>query len=88
MLYGKVIGTAVSTVMHASMEKQKLLVVQPYMADRRTSDGDPQVAIDSVGAGIGEFVMITSDGAFAREILGVDKTPVRWTVIGLDDGIS
>jgi len=88
MLYGKVIGTAVATVKHASMEKQKLLVVQPCMADCRSPDGDPQVAVDGVGAGVGEFVMITSDGAYAREILGVEKTPVRWTVIGIDDGTA
>ncbi|MDG2382096.1 MAG: EutN/CcmL family microcompartment protein [Pirellulaceae bacterium] len=88
MLYGRVIGTAVSTVKHASMNGQKLLVVQPCMADGKSPDGDPQVAIDGVGAGIGELVMITSDGANARESLQADRTPVRWTVVGIDDGLA
>lgn len=85
MLYGRVIGTAVATIKHGSMEGQKLLVVQPFLADGLSPDGDPQVAVDAVGAGVGEFVMITSDGAGARELLRAEKTPVRWTVIGIDD---
>ncbi|MCP4193122.1 MAG: EutN/CcmL family microcompartment protein [Planctomycetaceae bacterium] len=88
MLYGRVIGTAVSTVKHASMNGQKLLVIQPCMADGESPDGDPQVAIDGVGAGIGELVVITSDGASARESLQADRTPVRWTVVGIDDGLA
>jgi microcompartment protein CcmK/EutM len=40
----------------------KLLVVQPLMADRTKADGDPQLAIDTVAAGVGDLVMITSDG--------------------------
>ena len=42
-------------------------------------------AIDAVGAGIGEKVIITSDGRAAREILGAEATPVRWSVIGICD---
>lgn len=88
MLYGRVIGTAVATVKHASMDGQKLLVIQPCMADGVSPDGDPQVAIDAVGAGVGERVVITSDGAGAREFLRADRTPVRWTVIGIDDELA
>ena len=69
------------------MERCKLLVVQPVMADRRSPDGDPLVAIDGVGAGVGEAVMLSSDGAGAREMLGTEATPVRWTVIGIEDEI-
>ena len=88
MLYGKVIGTAVATVKHASMDGQKLLVVQPCRVDGKSPDGDPQIAIDGVGAGVGELVVITSDGAGAREMLQVDRTPVRWTVMAIDDGLA
>ena len=80
-----VVGTATSTVKHASMRGQKLLVVQPLMADGRSPDGDPQIAVDSVGAGKGERVMITSDGKFTREVLKAEATPVRWSVIGISD---
>jgi ethanolamine utilization protein EutN len=85
MLFGKVIGTAVSTVKHASMDCQKLLVVQPMLADQQRPDGDPLIAIDSVGAGIGATVMLTSDGRFTRDWLRTKATPVRWAVIGMKD---
>ncbi len=80
-----VIGTATATRKHDSLVGQKLLVVQPQMADRRTADGDPLVAVDRVGAGIGERVMITSDGISVRDFLRVANSPVRWTVIGICD---
>jgi ethanolamine utilization protein EutN len=79
-----VIGRATSTVKHKSMHGQKLLVVQPQLVDGQP-DGDPLVAIDGIGAGMGERVMITSDGRFAREVLGAEATPVRWSVIGIAD---
>lgn len=85
MLVGKVIGTAVSTVKHHSMEGCKLLIVQPTMADRELPDGHPLVAIDTIGAGTGERVMITSDGVGTRKMLNADATPVRWSVIGIED---
>ena len=62
----------------------KLLVVQPQLTDGRP-DGDPLLAVDGVGAGVGEEVMITSDGRGAREMLGHEATPVRWTIIGSCD---
>ena len=67
------------------MEGCKLLVVQPTMADGKSPDGFPLVAIDKLGAGVGERVMITSDGAGTREMLNADATPVRWSVIGIED---
>jgi ethanolamine utilization protein EutN len=79
-----VIGTATATVKHSSLQGCKLLVVQPRLVDGR-ADGDPVLAVDIVGAGVGESVMITSDGRGAREFLGVEATPVRWTVIGIQD---
>ena len=85
MLYAEVIGTAVATVKHPSLRSQKLLVAQPLMADRGAPDGDPVIAVDAVGAAIGERVVLSSDGRFAREFLQVKATPARWTIIGIDD---
>ena len=85
MLQALVIGTATATVKHPTLRGAKLLVVQPRMADGRTPDGDPLLAVDTVGAGRGETVLLTSDGRFAREWLKTDATPVRWTVIGIKD---
>lgn len=84
MLLGRVLGTAITTVKHRSITGCTLLVVQPYQVDG-TPDGYPQIAVDGVGAGTGETVMITSDGQSARTMLDTDITPVRWTVIGIKD---
>ena len=80
MLKGKVIGTATSTVKHPSMAGWKLLVVR--------TDADPVLAIDTLGAGEGDEVMITSDGKYTSEIIGTKVTPVRWSVIGIIDTFS
>lgn len=85
MQLGLVVGTATSTVKHATLRGQKMLVVQPLMADGRKPDGDPQIAVDAVGAGPGERVMITSDGKFVREVVKQENTPIRWSVIGIAD---
>ncbi len=85
MLSGRVVGTATATLKHPSMEGWKLLLVQPYGLDGRTPDGDPMLAVDALGAGMGEDVIISSDGKGTRELLQNDNTPVRWSVIGIAD---
>jgi ethanolamine utilization protein EutN len=80
-----VIGTATSTVKHPSMQGQKLLIAQPVMADGTTPDADPIIAVDTVGAGKGEEVLISSDGRFTRDFVKADNTPVRWAIIGICD---
>ena len=85
MLPARVIGTATSTVKHPSIKGCKLLIVQPHLNDERTADGDPLVAADFTGAGIGQTVIVTSDGSQAQELLASDTTPVRWTVMGIRD---
>ncbi len=53
------------------MQGAKLLVVQaPLMADGQSPDGEPLIAVDMLGAGRGETVLITSDGQFTRSLLG------------------
>ena len=77
MLKGRVIGTATATVKHPSMTGWKLLVVR--------TENDPVLAIDTLGAGEGDEVMISSDGKFTSELIGTKATPVRWSVIGIVD---
>ena len=85
MNLGRVVGTATSTVKHASMRGAKLLVVQRLQADGVTPDEDPVLAIDTLGAGRGNVVLITSDGPDAARVLGDARTPVRWSVQGIVD---
>jgi ethanolamine utilization protein EutN len=61
MQLANVLGTVTATVKHSSLAGAKLLVVQPLLSDRTKADGDPQLAIDTVAAGVGDLVMITSD---------------------------
>ena len=85
MLLAKAIGTATATVKHPSMEGWKLLLVQPLGADGETPDGDPQLVIDEIGADRDSLVVLTSDGRHIRSLLNCDKTPVRWSVMGVAD---
>jgi ethanolamine utilization protein EutN len=80
-----ILGNATSTVKHKTLTGQKLLIAQALMADGRTPDADPLIAIDTVGTGIGQRVMISSDGKYTREFVGSDNSPVRWAVIGICD---
>jgi ethanolamine utilization protein EutN len=82
---GLVVGTATATAKHASMRGWKLLIVQPYGVDGRTPDGEPVIAVDALGAGRGERVLLSSDGRGTRTLLKSDTTPVRWSVIGIED---
>lgn len=67
------------------MQGAKLLVVQALMADGQSPDGEPLIAVDMLGAGRGETVLITSDGQFTRSLLGSEATPVRWSVMGIQN---
>jgi len=78
-----VLGTARSTVKHASLVGQKLLVIQPLMVSGG-NDGPPLLAVDRFGASRGDTVLITSDGSYTRDLIGKEKqTPARWSTLGV-----
>ena len=85
MQIARVIGSATATVKHKSLVGWKLLLVKALAADGQSVDGDPVLVVDSHGAGIGQDVMISSDGRGTRELIGDNTTPVRWTVLGICD---
>ena len=62
-----------------------MLVVQFYGADGRTPDGEPLIAVDTLGAGIGAKVVLSSDGKATRELMGSETSPVRYSVVGIQD---
>jgi len=84
MLLAMVEGSAVATIKHRSMTGWKLLLVQPLDMEGRC-DGDPLLAIDMLGASTGMKVVISNDGKGAREMVGDNTSPVRWSVIGIVD---
>ena len=81
MQLGRVVGHAVSTVKHASFQGWRLLVVQVLTPDGKP-DGEPLLAIDSLGAGAGEIVIVCNDGSEARRMVGIRNSPARWFVMG------
>jgi ethanolamine utilization protein EutN len=80
-----VLGNAISPVKHRSLDNVKLLVCHPLAADGCSRDGAPVIVADYLGAGAGEKIMLTSDGAAVRELYGLQNSPLRWTVLGLVD---
>lgn len=85
MQVARVIGTVTSSFKHESLVGAKLLLVQPLLADGEGFDGDPQIAIDTVAAGLTDRVVISSDGRLMREVLNSKRTPARWSTIALID---
>ena len=85
MLPGKVIGKAISTVKHESLRGERLLVVQPLRLDGVSPEGFPQLALDRLGAGIGDRVLLTSDGSLIAEMVSRRDSPARWSVMGILD---
>jgi ethanolamine utilization protein EutN len=84
MQIGRVVGNAVSTVKHVSLQGWRLLLVQPLAQDGK-EDGEPLLAIDKLGAGTSHLVILSNDGAGARELVGVKNSPVRWLILGVCD---
>ena len=84
MQLGRVIGHATSTIKHRSLQGWRLVIVQPVNV-RREPEADPIVAVDRIGSGPGNLVVLNSDGKAARDVVGDEKTPVRFFVIGLVD---
>lgn len=84
MQLAQVLGHATATVKHASLNGWRLLVIQT-LDNQGGPDGEPQLALDHLGAGKGDLILLTSDGSTVREIVGSDTTPARWIVIGLVD---
>lgn len=84
MQIASVVGQAVATVKHPSLRGWRLLVVQPLGTDGK-EDGEPLLAIDHLGAGNAHRVIISNDGAGAREVIGDKNSPARWMVLGICD---
>jgi len=84
MQIGEIVGHAVATVKHASMTGWRLPVVQLLGVDDQP-DGEPILAIDSLGAGVGDRVLVCNDGAGTRQMMKSKNSPVRWFVMGICD---
>jgi ethanolamine utilization protein EutN len=87
MILGTVVGTLVSTQKHRKLEGAKLLLVQPLNLDG-TLRGTPVLTIDSVGAGVGEQVLVVIEGRAAGAALRRSAAPVDAAIIGIVDRVT
>jgi ethanolamine utilization protein EutN len=87
MLIGRVIGEVVATQKHASHEGRKVLVVQPLNLDG-SNRGDAVLALDAVDAGVGDRILLATDGWASSSAVGRPQTPIDMAVIGFIDEID
>jgi len=87
MQIGRIIGTLVATQKHHTLEGAKLLLVQPLTLDDRRQ-GVPLLAVDSVGAGVGERVLVVLEGRAAGQAVGRRGAPVDAAIVGIVDQMS
>ncbi len=83
MILARVSGTVVSTRKEESMEGLKFMILQQVNLNG-DEDGGFVVAVDSVGAGIGEYVLYAS-GSSARQTIASDKRPCDAVVMAIVD---
>ncbi len=86
MRLAKVIGSVVSTIKNETLRGAKLLLVQPLDL-KQEPVGRASVAVDTVGAGVGDIVIIVEEGRVARERLG-STSPVRTMIVGVVDSVD
>jgi ethanolamine utilization protein EutN len=87
MQIGRVVGTVVSTQKNQDLDGATLLLVQPLTLEG-TPRGVEVLAIDSVGAGVGETVLLVVEGRAAGEALGKKGAAVDAAIIGIIDTVD
>jgi ethanolamine utilization protein EutN len=87
MLIGRVIGDLVATQKDASHRGRKILIVQPLQLDG-SDRGEPVLALDSVDAGIGDRVLLATEGFSAMTAVGRPRSPIDMAVLGVIDHVD
>ncbi len=87
MILGRITGSVVSTIHHSVVNGRKLLVAERLHPTGRPTGGYI-IAIDTIGAGQGETVLILDEGNGARQILDDTDAPVRSIVVGIVDAVD
>lgn len=87
MKLARVVGTVVSTISAPVFDHRKLLVCD-LLAPDGTPAGGYLIAVDTVGAGPGETVLLMDEGGSARQILTSPDGPVRTVVVGIVDAVE
>jgi microcompartment protein CcmK/EutM len=87
MIFARITGSVVSTIHHSIVDGRRLL-----LAERLDVDGKPTggyvIAMDVVGAGMGETVLVLDEGNGARQVLEDDSAPIRSVVVAIVDEVK
>lgn len=86
MILGRVIGEIHGTIKHRWYEAHRMLVVEKTAPDGKPT-GDYVIAVDAVGAGADERVIVNDEGNGARQIFESSDAPVRSVVVGIIDDV-
>jgi ethanolamine utilization protein EutN len=89
MFLAKVVGNVVATQKNPKFHGMKLLLIQPYINKEQqlVASGSSVVAVDSVGAGLGECVLFTQ-GSSARLTSSTKEAPVDCVIVGIVDAVE
>ena len=87
MILGRVTGEITSTINHPFLDGKKLLIVTRLSLTGELGK-DYVIAIDTVGAGVGQRVLVLDEGNGARQVLAAENAPVRSVVVGIIDRID
>lgn len=88
MYLGRVAGSVVSSVKHIAFNNKKILLVKPLQPDGNEKMAT-MVAVDTIGAGENDIVLVASEGRTATEILGFDeRMPLRSVIVAIVDSVN
>lgn len=88
MILGKVVGTIVATVQQPFYDGRKQLIVRAVTPQGDFVGDKYTIAVDLVGAGVGEIVLVEDEGNSARQLLDSENGPVRSVVVGIVDQVA
>lgn len=87
MYIARVIGNIVSSEKHPSYDDKKMMLVQKLDLDDKPV-GIPTMAIDYLGAGLGDKVLVAAAPGLAQTVFGIPDAPIREIIIGIIDTVS
>ena len=87
MKIGRVVATVVSTICVAALDGRRLLLVDLLDLSGKPT-GIDLIAVDAVGAGAGETVLVLDEGNGARQVLRAPEAPIRAVIVGIIDEIT
>ena len=87
MILARITGSVVSTIHHPIVDGHKMLLAEQLDMNGKPSGGY-LIAMDAIGAGQGETVLILDEGTGARQVLGDSNAPIRSIVIGIVDALE